>query len=63
MEKRKKHIGLLICSILTVLVFLQILLLSMPNIMMQLRVQLEAGRMWLAIMREYFTSEVVLYVS
>ena len=63
MEKRKKHIGLLICSILAVLVFLQILLLLMPNIMMQLRVQLEAGRMWLTIMREYFTSEVLLYVS
>lgn len=63
MEKRKKHISLLICSILTALILLQILLLSMPSIMMQLRVQLEAGRMWLAIMREYFTSEVSLYVS
>lgn len=63
MEKRKKHIGLLICSILTALILLQILLLPMPSIMMQFRVQLEAGRMWLAIMREYFTSEVLLYVS
>lgn len=63
MEKRKKPISLIICSILTALILLQILLLSMPNIMMQLRVQLEAGRMWLTIMREYFTSEVVLYAS
>lgn len=62
MEKRRKYTGAVICAILTVLIFLQILFLLTPNTLMHLRVQIEAGRMWLIIMREYFTSEVLLYV-